>query len=332
MDRHAIRDLLLLGLIWGASFLFIKIGIATIDPFSFAAARVTIGAATLWLVWRHGGAAFPRDRRATATFAVLGLVGIALPFAATNWGTQFIPSGLAAILNATMPLFTVLLAVASHAEILTARCAVGVCCGFAGIVLLSWPKLSGAALDQGGLAGETALVGAAVCSAAGIVYARHRARDYSPLATSTGQITAGALWLLPLWLAQRPWAGPAPSWQAVAAALAIGVLGTGVAYVLYYRLLAAWGASGASLVTYLVPIFGIFWGWAVLGEHLPWQAFAALGAIATGLALVNSPRARRALPREAAPPATAGVGLGSARQASSPAARHEKGGGHGHDQ
>jgi drug/metabolite transporter (DMT)-like permease len=117
-----------------------------------------------------------------------------------------------------------------------------VCCGFAGIVLLSWPKLSGAALDQGGLAGETALVGAAVCSAAGIVYARHRARDYSPLATSTGQITAGALWLLPLWLAQRPWAGPAPSWQAVRR-LGIGCWAPG-GLVLYYRLLGL--GAGAS--------------------------------------------------------------------------------------
>ena len=219
MDRRAVKDLLLLGLIWGASFLFIKIGVTTIDAFSFAAARVTIGAATLWLFWRRGRAAFPHDPRSLATFAVLGLIGIALPFVASTWGTQFIPSGLSAILNATMPLFTVTLAAASGAERLTGRRAAGVGCGFAGIAVLSWHKLVGPATDAG-LWGEAALVAAAVFSAAGIVYARHRAHGFSPLATSTGQLTAGALWLLPLWLAQRPWAG-------LAAFLAVGLGGAG---------------------------------------------------------------------------------------------------------
>jgi drug/metabolite transporter (DMT)-like permease len=278
MRPRTLVDLLVLGLIWGASFLMIKIGIAEIEPLTFAMARVAIGAATLWIFWRRGGAAFPLDSRALTCFAILGLVGIALPFALSTWGTQFIPSGLSAILNATMPLFTIILAAASGAEDLSWRRSAGVLCGFGGILLVTWPGLRG---ELGaGQAGQAAVVLAALCSAAGIVYARHKAAGLSPLALST-------LWLLPVIVAQRPWAAPGPSWAAVAAALAIGTLGTGVAYVLYYRLLADLGATGASLVTFMVPIFGIFWGWAVLGERLTGEAFVALGAIIMGSMMVN---------------------------------------------
>jgi drug/metabolite transporter (DMT)-like permease len=172
-------------------------------------ARVAIGAATLWIFWRRGGAAFPLDSRALTCFAILGLVGIALPFALSTWGTQFIPSGLSAILNATMPLFTIILAAASGAEDLSWRRSAGVLCGFGGILLVTWPGLRG---ELGaGQAGQAAVVLAALCSAAGIVYARHKAAGLSPLALSTGQITAATLWLLPVIVAQRPW-GPGPVW------------------------------------------------------------------------------------------------------------------------
>lgn len=292
MNTRALIDLIALSAIWGASFLLIKIGVAEVSPFTFAAWRVIVGAATLFAVLKVRGVALPRQGRAWRAFAVTGLLGVALPFAAISWGTQHIASGLSAILNASMPLFTVILAAAIGEERLTARRVAGVLAGFAGIVVLTLPNLRGG-LDVG-LLGELAVVLAALSYAVSILYARRRVLSYGPLTASFGQVAMGAVWLLPAMALEQPWAAAAPSWRVVAAVLAIGVLGTGIAYIIYYRLLAALGPTGTSLVTFIVPLFGIFWGWAILQEYLSWHAFAALGLIVSGLVLVNGlPTARR---------------------------------------
>jgi len=270
------------------------------SPFVFAALRVMIGAATLLVVLRVSSVALPRGRRLWGSFAVTGLLGVALPFAAISWGTQHIASGLSAILNATMPLFTVILAGLIGEERLTARRVAGVAAGFGGILVLTLPSLRSGL--RAGLLGELAVVLAALSYSVSILYVRrHVMKHCSPLVASFGQVTTAAVWLLPFMLWERPWAAPWPSPQVIGAILAIGVLGTGIAYILYYRLLAAVGATGTSLVTFVVPVFGIFWGWAILHEHLSWTAFVALGLIVVGLVLVNGlPVAqRRAAPAAA---------------------------------
>ena len=295
--------LMLLSAIWGASFLFIKIGVSEIGPLTFAMLRVLVGSIILLLIIALRRQRIPRDRAVWARFAIMGAVGITLPFAVISWGTQFIPSGLSAILNAAMPLFTFILAVLLGDERFGPRRIVGLLIGFGGILTLTWPQLASGL--EASLLGELAVVLGALSYAVAVVYARRYIVDQPPLVASLGQVSTGFLLLLPLSLLERPWS-QTPSMTAIWAVLALGSLGTAVAYVLYHSLIQGIGATGTSLVTYIVPVFGVFWGWLVLGERLSWHAFAALGMIFAGLVLVNnvSPRslarwlsAARAAPR-----------------------------------
>lgn len=294
MTYSLLLSLLLLSAIWGASFLFIKIGVATIGPFTFATLRVLTGALTLLVAVIATRQKLPREFRTWRHFAFMGVFGILLPFAAISWGTQYIPSGLSAILNATMPLFTVILAALVGAERLVLRRVLGVLLGFAGIVVLTSPQLKGGVV-QASLWGELAIVLASLSYAVSILYARHNVVHQPPIVTSLGQVSMGCLFLIPLSLAEKPWTF-SPSTAAIAAVLAVGILGTGIAYILYYRLLQGLGATGTSLVTNIVPVFGIFWGWLILGERLGWPAFVALATILGGLVLVNGLTVRGGIP------------------------------------
>lgn len=286
MNTTYLGLLLLLSAIWGASFMLIKIGVGEIGPLTFATLRVLIGSLSLAVALRVTRQKAPTSPRIWRRFAVMGALGITIPFGAISWGTQYIASGLSAILNAAMPLFTVILAAVWGDEKFTLKRVLGVLLGFGGIVVLTWPKL------QGGLGasvwGELAIVLAALAYAVAIVYARHHLTGQAPIVASFGQVTMGCLLFIPFTLAfEQPFA-VMPSLKVIGALLAIGVLGTGVAYIIYYRLLSGLGATGTSLVTYVVPVFGIFWGWAILNERLGWHAFAALGMILVGLLLVNN--------------------------------------------
>ncbi|MFH1086347.1 MAG: EamA family transporter, partial [Chloroflexota bacterium] len=247
----------------------------------------------------------PREPAVWGRFAVMGAAGILVPFAAIAWGTQFIPSGLSAILNASMPLFTFLIAIAWGDERASVRRAVGVLVGLAGILVLTWPQLRGGV--QASLLGELAIILASASYAVAIVYARHALRGQPPLMASLGQVSTGFALLLPVALLERPWQ-MAPSARALGAVVALGVLGTALAYILYYRLLQQVGATGTSIVTYIVPVFGVFWGWVVLGERLSWHAFAALALILCGMLLINRLPGRAQAPRQGVPHASADIG------------------------
>ena len=288
--------LLLLGAIWGASFLFIKICVSEMGPMTFAFFRVLIGTIVLLAVILVRRQKLPVDRGLWLRFAVMGAVGILVPFSAISWGTQYIASGLSAILNATMPLFTFMLVVILGEEPLNGRRALGLLVGFAGILVLTWPHLQGGL--QASLLGELAIVVASLSYALAIVYARRHLVGWPPLVTSLGQLGTATFLLIPLVLLEKPWMLPFPSLKATLSLLTVGVLGTGVGYIIYYRLLQLVGATGTSLVTYIVPVFGIFWGWAILGERLSWHAFAALLLIFGGLFLVNRSSKRRVVTDE----------------------------------
>lgn len=276
--------LLLLSVIWGASFMFIKIGVTEIGPITFAMLRLLTGSVVLLAIVL---ARSPRQRVAPGVWRrmfVTGLFGTALPFAVIGWGTQFITSGLSAILGATAPLFAFVLATALGSEELRVVRALGVLMGLGGIVVLVWPQLQGG--WQASLVAQLAVVAGSLGYAISAVYMRRNLSGQPALLTALGQVGLGCLILLPFSLLERPWEF-SPSLRAVAALLTLGSVGTGLAYIIYVRLVQGIGATGASVVTQITPLFAVFWGWLVLAERPGWNALLALGMILVGQFLVN---------------------------------------------
>jgi drug/metabolite transporter (DMT)-like permease len=215
------------------------------------------------------------------------LVNNAAPFVLLVTGQIRLASGLAAILNASTPLFTVLLAhFATTTERLTWPRFAGAALGFAGVAAMTGGDYLSA---QAPLWAELAVLGAAMCYACGSIYGRRfGARGLAPIDVATGQVTAAAVCLLPLALwVDRPWMAPAPGAAAVASILAIGSLSTALAYVVYFRILAGAGATNVVLVTLLAPVTAILLGAGVLGESLLPRHFLGLALIAGGLALID---------------------------------------------
>jgi drug/metabolite transporter (DMT)-like permease len=288
-DTMSLRNfviLILLSLIWGASFLFIKVAVATIPPFSVAFGRTALAAMLLYLVLRSRGLRMPGWGPVWGTFLLMGLFNGAVPYTLITWAEIHIDSGLAAILNALMPLFTVLLAhLFTGDERLNWMKVVGIFLGFLGVVALIGP----AALKGLGkhVLAQLAVMAAALCYAVAIIYGR-RLKEVTPLVSATGQLFCAAFLTLPMVLVfDAPWA-LAPSIISVAALTCLSLLGTALAYLLYYYLLQRIGSTNLSLVTYLLPITGVFWGALLLGERLHWSAFLALGLILAGIAGINN--------------------------------------------
>jgi drug/metabolite transporter (DMT)-like permease len=293
---HPTRDdyvlLLLLGAVWGSSFLLIKVAVATIPPITVATGRIGIGAIVLALMVAARGRAWPRDKRSWLLLLVMGTIGNAIPFSLINWGETHIDSGLTAILMSTVPLATIMLAPAFvHDEPVTPGKLLGVAFGMAGVAVLIGPgALMG---SHGELLGEIAVTGAALCYAVnGLV-----ARQLPPMPVeviSAGTLLSASLVGLPLSLAaERPWAA-APSVLSLGALALLGVLNTAGGYLLLFRLVVRAGAGFASLNNFLVPLFGVMWGVLLLEERPSPRAVAGLALIFAGLAAVRLLPRRRA--------------------------------------
>ncbi|WAC29491.1 DMT family transporter [Ancylobacter sp. SL191] len=279
--------LVLLSLIWGGSFFFGKIAIAEIPPLTMVFARVTIGAGALYFIARLAGVRLPLTRRLMAEFALLALIANIIPFGLIAWSQQHIPSGLSSILNAATPLFTVLVAQAfTRDEKFTAGKLVGVSLGFAGVAVMMGPALLGQ-LGGHNLAAQLAAIGATVSYGFASVYGR-RFRALPPLGVAMTQLAFSSLMLLPvIAVLDAPWQLPVPSPKVLGALAGLGVLSTGIAYILYFRILARNGATNISLVTFLVPVSAILLGALVLGEALEPREFAGFAIIALGLAAID---------------------------------------------
>lgn len=277
----------LLSLIWGGSFFFGKVAIAEIPPLTMVFARVTIGAGALYLIARLAGVRLPLNRRLLAEFALLALIANIIPFGLIAWSQQHIPSGLSSILNAATPLFTVLVAQAfTRDEKFTAGKLVGVSLGFAGVAVMMGPALLGQ-LGGHNLAAQLAAIGATVSYGFASVYGR-RFRALPPLGVAMTQLAFSSLILLPvIAVLDAPWQLPVPSPKVLGALAGLGVLSTGIAYILYFRILARNGATNISLVTFLVPVSAIMLGALVLGEALEPREFAGFAIIALGLAAID---------------------------------------------
>lgn len=288
MNRGDWATLLTLALIWGAAFFFISVAVRDVAPLTYVWLRLTIAAAALWLFLWWRGEPLGLPRRTWGAILVLALLNNAIPFALFGWGQTQIASGLASILNATTPIWGVVVAhLFTSDERITPRKLAGVLLGFGGVSLMIGPGLL-SSLGTGILA-QLACVVAALCYAiAGVWARRFKAIGMPPVTVATGQLTMGALVMLPVAVfVDRPWLNAAPSLGAWAAIFALALVCTAFAYVLYFRLIDSAGATNALLVTLLVPPTAILLGGLFLGEVLALRDFAGLALIAIGLAAID---------------------------------------------
>lgn len=278
----------LLGFLWGSSYLFIKIGVeAGLQPFTLVAVRLLIGFLLLAVVVAVAREALPRSIRTYAHLFVMAVFSVALPFSLITWAEQSTDSTLAAILNASVPLFVILIAAAVLVdENITANKVVGLVIGFVGVAIL-------VGFDPGVIAGTDlvaalALIGSSISYATGAVYARRFAHGLRPMIPAVMQV-GFALLITAVMAMIFEWPISFPSrFDAVLAVVWLGLLGSGAAYLVFFRLLGRWGATRTSLVAYLLPVFGIALGVAVL--HEPVDARLILGTLLVigGIALVNA--------------------------------------------
>ncbi len=279
--------LLVLSSLWGSSYLFIKVAVAEVPALTMVAARLVMGSLILWgLLWATRRS-MPRSRAMWGTYTVLGVLNGALPYSLIFWSEQHISSGLAALLQATMPIFTVILAhFLGRDERLTPVKVLGVVVGFVGVGILMLPDLRQGL--QASLLGQVAVVASSMSYAGAAIYARNRLRGQAPLVSTTGQMTMGAVLTLPLsLLVDRPF-DLSPSLPVMGSWLALTILGTVVAYLIYYRLLERTGATFVSMVTYITPVNGLILGALVLGEPLTETLLVSLGLILLSVLLVRT--------------------------------------------
>jgi drug/metabolite transporter (DMT)-like permease len=287
--------LALLSLLWGGSFVFIGVAVKELPPLTLAALRVGLAALILWASAPLTGAMPPRNGKAVAALALLGLGNNALPFALIAWGQTHLAAGLASILNAATPLFAVLVAHVFTAEEKLSRFKIiGTAAGMAGVAWVIGPDLLWGQAKVNAWA-EGAVLLAALSYAASAVFARRvRALGLKPLDVATGQATAGAIYLVPLALfVDAPWSLPVPSAAVVASVFAIAALCTALAYVVYFRILAGAGATNVLLVTLMAPATSVILGVLFLHERLLARQFLGFALIAIGLAFIDGrlPRA-----------------------------------------
>lgn len=275
-----------LGLIWSSSFLWIKIGVQEIGPMALVAFRMLFGAITAVAIGIYQKVEWPRDWKTWGIFAVLGPTSLAIPVFLISWGEQTIDSAVASILNATVPLFTIVIAnYLLRDDKMTAQKVIGLLVGFAGVVVLLSKDLLVSAHNS--VLGQAAVIVASIFYAGSAVYARKLTQHVAGVARGAMPIiTAGLfMWVIGP-IAEKPFLIPHLSltWIAV---LWLGILGSGLAFILFYYLLHEIGPTRTSLVTYLFPVGGVILGVIFLDEHLSWQLLAGSFLIIASLAVVN---------------------------------------------
>lgn len=281
MGRRNLAMLVALSLIWGASFLFIKVAVRDLAPAALILGRVGLAAVTLAVIAplaigaREAVAALWANRR---WLAVVGIVNTAVPFWLLSWGETRIDSGLASILQAAVPIFNAVIAFAFFREVrVTGVRLAGVAIGFLGVALLV------GAQPEGKVLGALAVVGMALCyGVGGLLVGRHLSH-VPPAVVGLGSTAVAALAAAPAGIAQQ--AGDPIGWKAAASVAVLGVVGTAIAYLLFFALVRGAGAAYASLVTYLAPPVALFYGAVFLHERFGAAALGGLALILAGVAL-----------------------------------------------
>jgi drug/metabolite transporter (DMT)-like permease len=298
----------ILGFMWGSSYLFIKIGVdAGLSPFTLISLRLGIGFILLASVVLVAREALPRDPRTYGHLVVMGAVNIAIPFSLITWAELTVDSALASILNAAVPLFVIVIAaIFLRDERITLNRLAGLAVGFVGVAILV--GFDPADIGRSNTAGEIALIGSTISYACGAVYARRNIHGLRPMIPALFQVGFALVMVLVLaFVFERPLnVGMTPN--AMFAVIWLGLLGSGLAYLVFFRILGRWGATRTSMVAYLLPVYGIALGGLILHEPIDIRLLVGTALIIGGVALVNSRYGARPLfarnqtPVEAAKP------------------------------
>jgi drug/metabolite transporter (DMT)-like permease len=268
-----------LAAIWGSSFMFIAIALRDLAPSTLILLRMGSGALALAVYVRLAGHSFGALRAYAGPLALLALINTAVPFFLIAWGQQYIDSGLAAIFNASAPLFTALFALSiDQSQRVTGARLAGVVLAFGGVVLLVGFEVDG---GERAVAGALAVVVAAACYGIGGLYAGRRFAGLPASLVALGSLAWATLFVLPFGAAQASM----PGWETFLSVLYLGVAATGAAYLLYFALIAGAGASKAVLVTYLVPALALVYGAVFLDETVTAVSLGGLALVLTGVAL-----------------------------------------------
>ena len=286
--------LVTLSVLWGGSFFFVGVAVKALTPLTIVFIRLSLAAVTLWSIILITKVPMPSSLKAWQALLVMGTLNNAIPLSLIVWGQSHIESGLASIFNAMTPLFTVLVAGVFLAdERISNTKLAGVLLGLTGaIVMVGVDALKGVHAD---VLAQLAVMGAAVSYGFSVVYGRRlKSLQLSPMAIAAGQVTMSSLLLAPAALIiESPFSQAMPPLEVWAALLALAVLSTALAYILFFRLLASAGATNVSLVTFLVPVSAILLGFVFLGERLQPSQFAGMFLIALGLSAIDGRLWRR---------------------------------------
>lgn len=277
--------LAILSLLWGGSFFFNALTVAEWPPLAVVLVRVGLAAACLLVIVRIAGLSMAVGGRMWLAFFGMGILNNLIPFSLFLWAQTQITSGLASILNATTPIFAVLVMHLFGNEKATPLKLGGVLAGLAGVAVLMGPDALGGL--GGNLPAQIACLAAAVSYAFSGLYAR-RFRDLPPLVTATGQLSATTLMTIPIVLVLHPpWELPVPTPKAALALVGLAVISTALAYAIFFRIMRSAGPSNVMLVTFLIPVSAILLGWGLLGEALLARHVLGMAAIFVGLALID---------------------------------------------
>jgi drug/metabolite transporter (DMT)-like permease len=297
-----------LGFMWGSSYLFIKIGVDHgLTPFTLIMLRLAIGFVLLATVVRLAGEMLPREPRIYGHLFVMGVINIAIPFALITFAEQHVTSSLAAVINSAVPLLVIVIASLFLAgEAITVNRLAGLAVGFVGVAILVGFDI--ADLSSADAVGELALLGSTLSYACGAVYSRAHIRGLRPMIPALFQVGFALVVVTILaFIFERPLATTFTG-ESLFAVVWLGLLGSGIAYLGFFRLLRDWGATRTSLVAYLLPVYGIALGALVLSEPIAQSTLVGTGLVIAGIALVNAKVGTRQLftrrPIAAAPAAT----------------------------
>lgn len=288
------RRILLLAFIWGWSFLFIKVAVGGMTPTTVAGLRVLFGAMVLLVVLRLQGRSLPRDRRLWLHFGLMAVFGSALPFTLLAWSEERITSALAAVLNASTPLFTALAVAVLVGERLRWLPSVGLALGFAGVGVAA--GVGGADLAGSSVAGSLAAVGAGAGYGLGFAWTKRYLMGVEPAVAAAGQLVMATVLMMPVAAVTTAMDGIDAAGHRLLSVLLLGALGTGFAYLLNYQVVHDIGPTKASLVTYMVPVVAVVVGVVALQERFEPRVLAGGAMIVAGIALVHERFGLRPLP------------------------------------
>jgi len=285
MDFREWALILILSILWGGSFFFVGVAVKEMTPLTIVAGRVGFAAFLLLVYVRLRGQKMPASPRVWGAFLIMGALNNLIPFSLIVWGQTHIESSLASILNATTPIFSVILAHhLTREERLTINRLAGVLIGWLGVTaMIGIEALRG---FGGEVLGQLAVLGAALSYAFAAIYGR-RFKGVDPAVVATGMLCGSTVMILPLALyIEQPWQ-LAPGMGSVAALFGLAAISTSLAYIIYFRVLATSGATNLLLVTFLIPVSAIILGVLFLGERPGWNAFTGMGLIFSGLIAID---------------------------------------------